>query len=72
MAVLIGGMEDEAAQWEIAKAAGAKMFPVASTGALAAELFDKGEGPEDPEIRKALKGELIYQFLFETLLGIKP
>lgn len=72
MVVLIGGMEGEIASWEIAKATGAKMYPVASTGALAAELFDKGEGPADPALRKALKSELIYQFLFETLLGVTP
>lgn len=68
-AFLISGTDAESTQWAAAEAKTEEVYPVASTGGLAAELFDGGEGPADPAVRLVLKRKLVYVSLFETLLG---
>jgi hypothetical protein len=70
--VFVGGMdgvEEEFARFH-ARWPAAPVYPVASTGAAARFLFERGEGPQDTAMRAALEGDLVYGALFEGLPGV--
>ncbi|WP_437634662.1 hypothetical protein [Sorangium sp. So ce854] len=73
-AIFIGGMdgvEKERALFRTLQPA-APDYLVASTGGATRVLFDRGEGPKDPRVRGKLEQELVYGYLFQSLLGLVP
>tara|TARA_R110002073_G_scaffold186392_1_gene344972 strand:+ start:9770 stop:10351 length:582 start_codon:yes stop_codon:yes gene_type:complete len=70
----LGGMEGVEEELEIFKRLNptASVYPIASTGAAARLLFDRGEGPQDRQLRRDLDRELVYGYLFKKLLALVP
>lgn len=68
--IFIGGMEGVEEELVLFQTLhpGAPVYPIASTGGAALELFKHGKGPQAADIREALMGELAYGALFERLL----
>jgi hypothetical protein len=69
-AVFIGGMEGIPDECRMFKAyhPNAVLLPIASTGGATRELWDAGEGPQDPNIREALLHDKKYRPLLRKLL----
>lgn len=70
--VFVGGMdgvEEEFARFR-ARWPEVPAYPVASTGAAAKALFDRGEGPTDAGVRRALESDVVYAAMFGELAGV--
>ena len=71
--VFIGGMEGVEQEFELFRQThpGSPAFPIASTGAAAAMIFARGEGPVGSVDRAELRTETAYRALFRRLLEPK-
>ena len=67
--VFVGGMEGVEREWELFGDAQARApaYAVASTGGVALELWEK-RSKLDPALAGRLRGDLVYQDLFRSLL----
>ena len=71
-AVFIGGMEGVEEECDLFKenyGNSKPIFPIASTLGAAWNLFNRGEGPPDDNLREALKSSKRYSALFRSLLS---
>lgn len=69
--VFIGGMEGVEQEYNLFVQVHPKALalPVASAGGAARLLFERGAGPEEPEVREALENDTVYGALFLRVLG---
>jgi hypothetical protein len=72
--VFIGGMEGVEQEFELFRQThpGSPAYPIASTGAAAAMIFGRGEGPVGSIDRAELSTETAYRDLFRRILERKP
>ena len=69
--VLIGGMDGLFEELDLFRSGhrASAVFPMASTGGAARQIFELGQGPNDANDRKDLESSLRYRALFRQILS---